>query len=220
MYSRQCRGLSGTSGNQISYPCHALQPPPLPIPVSVCSGTNVIVDPSGDATNPTGAPGSTSQVDVTAVSFSTDATAHTLTTTLAIANLTSPPQPIAGTTDSYYYVVWSYAGATYATLASEPSPDTFAFSYGPFDPSNNQLSTANPATGSVVAGSPGTISVTVPLSGIGNPTIPSSTLAGAAVVNPYAYTFSGEGVLGGGLVFIHPDDRAPNSRYGPAWSVC
>jgi hypothetical protein len=114
----------------------------------------------------------------------------------------------------------AFAGKTYATLASEPAPDAQAFSYGEFNTGTNQLSTVNPASGTVVAGTPGTISVTVPLSGIGSPTIPSSTLAAAAVKNPYALAFSGEGVLGTGLVFVHPDDRAPNSRFGPAWSVC
>jgi hypothetical protein len=190
------------------------------VPASVCSGDHVITDADGDAVNPSGAPGSTSQVDVTNVAFSTDPGAHTLTTTMTLSSLTSPVQPIAGTADTYYYVVWSYGGKTYATLASEPAPDAQAFSYGEFDTGINQLSTSNAATGSVTAGTPGTISVTVPLSGIGNPTIPVSTLAAAAVKNPYSMTFSGEGVLGSGLVFVQPDDRAPNSGFGPAWSVC
>jgi hypothetical protein len=186
----------------------------------VCSGDNVITDPSGDAVNPSGAPGSTDQVDVLDVSFSTDSGAQTLTTTMTLSSLTSPPQPIAGTADTYYYVVWSFGGKNYATLASEPAPDAAAFSYGEFDTGINQLSTSNAATGTVTAGTPGTISVTVPLSGIGNPTIPVSQPADAAVRNPYSFTFSGLGVLGSGLVFVQPDDRAPNSGFGPSWSVC
>jgi hypothetical protein len=220
LYSRQCTGASATIAQDIAYSCRILQPGPPPVPTSVCSGAGVITDPSGDAVNPSGAPGSTSEVDVTNVSFATDSGAHTLTTTMTLNSLSAPPQPIAGTADSYYYVVWSYGGKTYATLASEPAPDAQAFSYGEFDTGTNQLSTSNAATGVVTAGTPGTISVTVPLSGIGNPTIPSSTLAGAAVRSPYAMTISGEGVLGSGLVFVHPDDRAPNSGFAPAWSVC
>ena len=220
IYSRQCQGSSATTSNSIAYACGALQPGPPPVPASVCSGTNVVTDPTGDAVNPTtgSSDSTTQQADITAVSFS--ATATTLTTTMTIASLTSPPTPVAGTSDTYYYVVWTYSGKTYATLASEPQPDATAFSYGQFDPATNQLTTSNPATGTVSAGTPGTISVTVPLSGVGNPTIPSSTPAGAGVVNPYAYVFSGEGVAGTGLVYTHPDDQAPNSGYGPAWSVC
>jgi hypothetical protein len=186
----------------------------------VCSGDHVIVDATGDASNPTGAPGSTAQVDVTNVAFATDAGAGTLTTTMTLSTLTAPPQPIPGSADSYYYVVWSYGGKTYATLASEPAPDSQAFSYGEFDSGSNQLTTSNAATGSVTPGSPGTISVTVPLSGVGNPTIPVSTVGAAAVQSPYALTFSGEGALGSGLVFVQPDDRAPSAGSGPAWSVC
>jgi hypothetical protein len=220
IYSRQCEGLSATSAHSISYSCHKLQPGPPALPPSVCSGNDVITDPSGDAVNPTGAPASSAQADITDVSFATDAGAHTLTTTLTLSTLTAPPEPIAGTADTYYYVVWSFGGKTYATLASEPAPDTQAFSFGEFDTGTNQLTTSNPATGTVTAGSPGTISVTVPLSGIGNPTIPASTLGAAAVQHPYAMVFSGEGALGSGLVFVQPDDRAPNSGFGSAWSVC
>jgi hypothetical protein len=221
MYSRQCVGPSANDGvTPINYSCKPLQTPPPPPPPSVCDGSHVLTDPSGDAVNPSGAPGSTDQVDITNVAFAVDNTAHTLTTTMTIAKLTAPPQPIAATTDTYYYVGWSFAGHTFATLASEPQPDATAFSYGEFSPANNQLTTANPATGVVTAGTPGTIAITVPLSGIGNPTIPATRLANAGVVNPFAFTFSGYGVLGSGLVFIHPDDRAPNSGFGSAWAVC
>ena len=220
MYARQCTGPSATTSHAISYPCNNLKPPPPPKIKHVCSGTNVVTDAAGDASNPTGAPGDTSQMDILDVSFATDSTAKTLTATMTVSNLTSPPQPLAGTADSYYYVVWSYGGTQYAALASEPQPDSTAYSYGTFNSATNQLSTSNAATGVLTAGTPGTIAITVPLSGVGNPTIPTTTLATAAVQNPYALTISGEGALGAGLVFTHPDDRAPNSSYGPAWSVC
>ena len=225
MYARQCTGPSATTTAQIAYSCTNLKPPKTPPPSPVCSGSNVLTDPTGDVVNPTGGPAVTppdtaSEMDITGVSFSSTAT--TLTTTMTIAQLSSPPKPLPGTADSYYYVVWSYGGQTYATLASEPQPDSTAYSYGTFNLSNNQLATSNAATGSITPGTPGTISVTVPLSGVGSPTIPVTTAnaASAAVQNPFALTISGEGVAGTGLVFTHPDDRAPNSGYGPAWSVC
>ncbi|MEA2637560.1 MAG: hypothetical protein QOE18_617, partial [Chloroflexota bacterium] len=94
------------------------------------------------------------------------------------------------------------------------------FSYGTFDPSTNQLTTVNATTGTITAGSPGTISITVPLSGVGNPTIPVTSATTAAAQQPFGVITNGEGALGSGLVFIHPDDRAPNQGYGSTWSVC
>ena len=218
MYTRQCEGLSAKTGLGIALPCGSLAPAPPKAPGSVCSGTNVVTDPAGDATNPSGGGGTTDQVDITNIAFSYDGTNHTLTTTMRLNNLSLTP--LTGTADTYYYVAWSFNGKVYATLVQEPGPDTTAYSYGEFDPGNNQLTTSNAATGSFVAGPNGTVSVTVPLSGIGNPTIPSSTSAGAAVINPYGVTVSGIGVLGNGLVFTHPDDRAPTTGFGPRWSVC
>ncbi|MBV8898586.1 MAG: PKD domain-containing protein, partial [Verrucomicrobia bacterium] len=202
---------------------NALAPPTSSTTFS-CDGQNVVTDPAGDAIDPAAgsAGGNTDQVDILAVSFSTDATAKTLTTTMTLKNLTNPPVPIAGTNDTYYYVVWTGAdGKMYATLAAEPDPTgNFAFSYGEFNPGNNQLSTSNAATGSITAGANGTISVTVPLSGVGNPAIPVTAGQTPAVNNPYALTFSGEGALGTGLIFIAADDRAPNVGFGSSWAVC
>ncbi len=225
-YTRQCTGLSATSSNQISYSCKAFLPPPKP-PSPVCGNPSnghlatVATDPSGDAINPTGGGGDTSPADVTQVQMQSDGT--NLTTILTIANLAQdPPTPVAGTSDTYYYVAWETGGTWWATLASEPQPDTTAFSYGQFDTSTNQLTTSNTAGGSIATGSPGTISIQVPLSALGNPTIPvtKANKASAAVQNPVAVVVSGEGALGTGLVFTHPDDRGPNQGYGSSWAVC
>lgn len=221
-YTRQCSGRSAVSGGSVSYSCASLTAPPPPPPADACSGQNVVTDPAGDATNPLGLPGSTDQVDITHISFTTDPAHTLLTTTMQLANLSLAP--INGTTDTYYYVVWTYPGngKTYATLAAEPDPSGhFAYSYGAFNATTNQITTATPTTGSFVAGPNGVISVTVPLAAIGNPTIPVTSSTGTpAVVQPYGVTTSGEGALGTGLVYIHPDDRAPNQGYGARWSVC
>jgi hypothetical protein len=229
-YTRQCSGKSATGSAPINYSCLAFFPPPAP-PSPVCGNSSngylavVATDPSGDAINPSGAPGATSQADATAVSFKTSG--PNLLVTLNIASIPSSPdpnavgiQPIDGTTDTYYYVAWTFGGQTYAALAAEPQPGSSAFSYGTFDPSINQLTTVNATTGSITAGSPGTISITVPLSGVGNPTIPVASATTAAAQQPFGVITSGEGALGSGLVFTHPDDRAPNQGYGSTWSVC
>ena len=181
----------------------------------------VATDPTGDAINPTGAGGDTTPVDITNVQVRTTGT--NLTTILTIANLaTDPPTPIAGTSDTYYYVAWQTAGTWWATLASEPQPDSMAFTYGNFNTSTNQLTTSNATTGAITTGAPGTITITVPLSALGSPTIPV-TKANASTPqcrSRSASSISGEGAVGTGLVFTHPDDRAPNQGYGSSWSVC
>lgn len=217
IYTRQCAGLSATSRTAIKYPCAGLGAPPPPPPPPVCSGTNAITDPAGDANNPSGAGGSTDQVDITHVSFSNDAT--TITTTMQLVNLTTTP--VAATADTYYTVVWN-GTKWYATQAVEPAPDKFAYTYGEWDPSASQFVSGTPVatTGSFTTGPDGTVSVNVPRAAVGNPPIPASTAATAAVQQPYGQTQSGEGVVGAGLIFTHPDDRAPDVGGGPAWSVC
>jgi len=223
-YTRQCTGPSATTGGMVTYPCGSLLPPPSPPPSDSCSGQNVVTDTTGDATNPLGLSGSNDQVDITSLSFSNDPAQKTLTTGIRVSNLSQTP--ISGTTDTYYYAVWTYPGTgkTYATLASEPDPSGTSYSYGEFDPSTNQLvsGTVQTANGSFTAGPNGVISVTVPLTGVGNPTIPTTdpTTIPPAVVKPYALTVSGEGAMGTGLVFTHPDDRAPDSGYGARYAVC
>jgi len=230
-YTRQCTGTSATSGNAISYPCGSLLPPPPPPPGPSCNGVNVVTDPAGDASNPLGLPdptgGNNGQVDITNVSFSTNPAHTALTTTMTLANLSVTPTPINGTSDTYYYVAWTYPGngKTYATLASEPDPSgMFSYSYGQFNPSSNQLITPTATTGAITTGQNGTISVVVPLSGVGNPTIPvdpsTNPTAVPAVVSPYGLTISGEGALGTGLIFVKPDDRAPNTGGGASYAVC
>ena len=225
-YTRQCAGVSATSGQSIAYSCKAFLPPPPP-PHPVCGvATNgylatLATDPAGDAINPTGAGGDTSSVDITNVQVKVTGTS--LTTILTIANLaTDPPTPITGTSDTYYYVAWRTGGVWWATLASEPQPDAMAFTYGNFDTNTNQLTTSNATTGTITTGSPGTISVNVPLSALGNPAIPvtKTNASSAAVQEPVSVVSSGEGAVGTGLVFTHPDDRAPNQGYGSSWSVC
>jgi hypothetical protein len=191
-------------------------PTPTPIPTS-CDGVNVITDPAGDATNPApGGQGPTTQADITAVSFSYDAT--TLTTTMKIANLTQTPSP--GTTFTSYYVVWTSSNGTDYATEVDVDAATISYYWGLWDSSNNQLSTFNAVTGTFTPGPNGTITVPVPRIGIGSPTIPVTSASLAAVKNPFAYTVAGVGVLGTGLVFTKFMDRAPNAGFGKWAFVC
>ncbi len=179
--------------------------PPVVLPYS-CDGTNVVTDAAGDAINPApGGVGPTSQADITAISFSADTPATTITTKMTLANLTSTPSP--GTTFTTYYAVWTSSdGKTYATEVDVSPGPLVAYGWGEFNTSNNQLATYNSTTG---------------ISGVGNPTIPITDVNGTpAVKNPYGLTIAGEGALGSGLVFTQPMDRAPNTGFGQNWAVC
>jgi len=189
-------------------------------PNDSCDGIDVVVDGSGDATNPAAsgtAAGSLDQVDILSISFAKSGS--NLITTMKLKNLQQ--LPINGTTFTSYFVVWTSSdGKTYATEVDADAA-TLQANWGVFDPGNNQLTTFNAAAFTFTPGPNGTISVTVPLLGIGNPTIPiTDPSQTAAVSSPYGLTISGEGALGAGLVFIQPDDRAPDSGFGQRWAVC
>jgi List-Bact-rpt repeat protein len=194
--------------------------PPVILPYS-CSGNNVVTDASGDAINPApGGLGPTSQADITAISFSADTPATTITTEMTLANLTDTPSP--GTTFTTYYVVWTGSnGKTYATQVDVSPGPVVTYTWGEFNTGNNQLSTFNSTTGTFNPGVNGTITADVPRSGVGNPTIPITNVNGTpAVTNPYGLTIAGEGAVGSGLVFTQPMDRAPNTGFGQKWAVC
>jgi PKD repeat protein len=184
-----------------------------------CSGINVVSDAAGDGFNPaTGTSSSTDQADITGISFAKSGS--NLIVTMTVKNLSNVPSP--GTTFTAYHVAWTSSdGITYGTELDAPDPAGLTFFWGVWDPSQNQLTTFNSTTGTFNQGPNGTITWNVPLSGVGNPTIPvTDPSQTAAVTNPYGVTIAGEGVLGSGLVFVHPMDRAPNTGFGQKWAVC
>lgn len=227
-YTRQCSGKSATTGLALlNRDCGPLAPTPPTGPATVCgTGTNhaatVVTDPSGDASNPTGA-GSNGSTDATKVTTA-DAGAN-IDVTLTVANLQDPALPPPGTSDIFYYVTWKAPnGNQYGVEHDEPDAPSPGKTYtlGQYDTSSNQLKagTTTAITGSYTAGSPGTITWHVPKSLVGTPTVPTATAATAAVQTPYSVITVGEGGLGTGLVFIQPADRAPNAGFGSTWAVC
>jgi len=217
-YTRQCAGTS-TKGGALTRSCAALVAPPKAGPTTALSGAHLVTDPAGDNTNPTGAaPGGST--DVTDVSFA--ATASTIDITLTAANLQQVPP--TGTTTQIWYVTWvGPDGKRYGVQHSEPSA-TSRFTLGQYDATSNRLvsGTTSPVPGSFNAGPNGTVVWHVPRSAVGSPTIPvaAGSTTKPAVTGPYAVTIVGEGSAdAGGLVFVQPSDRAPNSGGGPAWSV-
>lgn len=228
-YTRQCFGKSATTGLALNRDCGPLAPVPPALPATLCGtgsthAANVAPDPAGDASNPTGG-GSNGSTDATNVALANPATGM-VSVTLTIANLQDPAVPPPGTSDIYYYVSWKGKdGKQYAVEHDEPEPPgAKTYTFGQYDASRNQLvsGTTKTVTGSYNAGMPGTIVWNVPTNLFGSPTIPvtHANAAQAAVQTPYAVITVGEGVLGSGLVFIQPADRAPNSGFGSTWSVC
>ena len=208
---------TGSQSNEIHLTVGPIPPPSVPYS---CSGINVVTDFVGDAVNPApGGQGPTSQADITAISFSADAT--NLTTKMTLANLTQTPSP--GDTFTTYFVVWTSSnGITYGTEV-DVDPSTIKYTWGPWDSANNRLSSANTVTGTFTTGANGTITVPVPLSSIGNPTIPITDVTGIpAVRNPFGLTIAGEGAMGSGVTFLQPMDRAPDADFGngQSWAVC
>jgi PKD repeat protein len=190
----------------------------LPKPPDSCNGVNVVTDAAGDSINPSGGGGTTSQGDIVGISFSNTATQ--IRTTLTIANLTQTPSP--GTSFTSYFAVWTSSNGTmYGTEMDVAGAAPSCF-WGPWDPVNNQLTafnTGNPCT--LAAGANGTVTVGLPRTGVGSPTIPiTDPAATPAVREPYGLTIAGEGVLGTGLVFVQPMDRAPDGGGGQRWAVC
>src|SRR5947207_841663 len=206
----------GNASNEIDLKVGPSLQPPLPYS---CSGDDVVTDPAGDAHNPSGLGGTTSQADITAISFSANTPATTITTTMNLANLSDVPS--AGTTFTYYYVIWTANnGNQYATRATD-SPGVESYAWGPWDAGNERLASSTSTTGTFTPGVNGTITVNVPKTGVGNPTIPITNVNGTpAATNPYGLTIAGEGVLGSGLYFISPMDRAPNTGFGQKWAIC
>ena len=206
----------GNASNEIDLKVGPSLQPPLPYS---CSGDDVVTDPAGDAHNPSGLGGTTSQADITAISFSANTPATTITTTMNLANLSDVPS--AGTTFTYYYVIWTANnGNQYATRATV-SPGVESYAWGPWDAGNERLASSTSTTGTFTPGVNGTITVNVPKTGVGNPTIPITNVNGTpAATNPYGLTIAGEGVLGSGLYFISPMDRAPNTGFGQKWAIC
>src|SRR5437667_150588 len=78
----------GNASNEIDLKVGPSLQPPLPYS---CSGNDVVTDPAGDAHNPSGLGGTTSQADITAISFSANTPAPPITTKMNLPNLTDVP---------------------------------------------------------------------------------------------------------------------------------
>ena len=180
--------------------------------VTSCDGAAIITDASGDARGPVAGTQGTEAADLTGLDARVEG--DQLVLDLSVANFSVVPAP--GTTFTTYNVVWTAPdGSEWAATHSAPGG---AFSVGPWDGSG--LVDYLDATGSTTDGPNGGVTWNIPLATLGNPTIPVAPGASAAVNDPYAFVVAGEGVLGAGLVFTAPVDRAPSIGRGADYAVC
>jgi len=171
-----------------------------------------VVDPVGDAPsnvliNPGG--GNIDTFDIKGITFRTpDAT--DLEVTMQVANLSSVP--VAGTTSSLWDVFWTFNGTVYyvAAYANGPAPILLKYDTGTY--TDNFNSKATP-TGVFTEGPNGTIKWTVSRSVVGDPK------NGDYVTQPYGDDHGGFAVLGNGLRYVAPVDRAPDVKGGTRWIV-
>src|SRR5205807_2210734 len=121
---------AGAFSNEVDLKVAAIPPD---APATSCSGVNVVTDNVGDAINPApGAQGPMDQSDITAISFSADSAATTITAKMTIANLSSTPS--TGNTVMLYRVVWMAPdGKTYAAEAQVSAGDQVAYGWAEYD---------------------------------------------------------------------------------------
>jgi hypothetical protein len=207
-YTRQCTGISATTGAALVNDCQ-VPPPPPPLPQgSTCPGPQV-VDFVGDAPNnyPGGDGANMDNLDIVNAFFGTPDTSH-IQVTLTINNLSAPPPPV-NMISAYWTVYWTFNGTKYYAQATSNGV-LYNFSDGTYTTTFNPVGTP---TGTVTTGHNGTIVMTVPRGDIGNPA------NDATLNNTVADTHGSFTVGGSGVYYTAAADRAPNSGYGANYVV-
>ena len=216
-FTRQCTGISSTTGTALTNDC-VVPPPPAPLPQgSTCPGPQV-VDFTGDAPNnyPTGDGSNMDNLDIVNASFATPDATH-LQVTLTIKDLEPPPPP-ANMLAAFWTVYWDYNGTTYFAQATDngvggPSPQAaWAFSDGTYSGGSWTPGSGTP-TGTATLGPNGTLVITMARSDVGNPP------DGATLTNTWADVHGSLTAQGAGEYYTAPADRAPDSQYGSDYVV-
>jgi len=212
-FTRQCAGISATTGALLANDCVVPPPPPALPQGSTCPGPQV-ADFSGDAPNnyPAGDGANMDNLDIVSASFGTP-DASTIAAQLTIKNLSAPPPP-ANLVSALWTVYWQFGGVTYfAQATSNGAGDKALFSYFDGTFANGNFSGNNPISGTAVLGPNGTLTMIVPRADVGNPA------NGATLSNPTADTHGSFTVQGNGPYYTAAADLAPNSGFGSPYVV-
>jgi hypothetical protein len=216
-FTRQCTGISATTGSALANDCVAPPPPPVPPAGSTCPGPQV-ADFTVDAPNnyPTGDGSNMDNLDIVNASFATPDATH-LQVRLTIKNLTPPPPP-TNMNSILWTVYWTYNGTTYFAQATVngvggPNPaGVYQYFHGTYS-GGSWTYTSGTITGVATQGPNGTLVMTLLRSYLGNPA------NGADLTNTWADTHGAIGVEGNGEYYIAAADRAPDSNYGADYVV-
>jgi Bacterial Ig-like domain (group 1) len=212
-FTRQCTGVSATTGVALTSDCVAPPPPPPPPMGTTCPGPQV-VDFTNDAPNnyPAGDGSNMDNLDIENAFFGTPDAGH-IKVTLTIKNLSAPPPPV-NMISAFWTVYWTFGGKTYfaqATSNGQGPTAVYTFSDGTF--ANGSFTPIGTPTGTVMPGPNGTIVMTVPRADVGGPA------NGATLTNPFADTHGSFTVAGTGVYYTAAADRAPDSNYGANYVV-
>lgn len=211
-FTRQCTGLSATTGQALVNDCKAPPPPPPPPPSgTTCPGPQVLGQPN---TAPNNYPGGMGQnmdnMDVLNAFFGTP-DANTLRVTMTIQDLEAPPTTQdPNLASALWTVYWDYNGTTYfaqAQSVGQGANAVYMFSDGTY--ANGNYNPVGGPTGVVTPGPNGTIVMDVPRADVGNP--PN----GATLTSPFADTH-------GSFVAVYytaAANRAPGSGFGAPYVV-
>jgi hypothetical protein len=214
-FTRQCTGASATTGAALVNDCMA-PPPPPPLPQgTTCPGPQV-VDFVGDAPNnyPGGDGSNMDNLDILNASFATPDSTH-LQVSMTLNNLSAPPPPV-NLLSGFWTVYWTVNGTEYfaqATSNGTRNMAVFSFSDGTYSNGNFNPNPNGTPTGVVTYGKNGTIVITFPRTDVGNP------LNGTTLTNTFADTHGSFTVLGTGVYYTAPADRAPDSGFGANYVV-
>ena len=205
-YTRQCTGISATTGQPLVNDCKPPKQPPPPPQGSTCPGPQIL-DFVGDAPNNflAGDGANIDTLDLVSAQFTADATniyAH-----IKVNNLAPPPPP-ANTPSGFWTLHWTWNGtAYYAEASGSASAAALNYSYG-VDGSNS----FTPTTGTADTGT-NTINITVPRSGVGSPP------DGGLLSNTFATTQRGVSTALATDRFSAYIDRAPDTGNGAVYFV-
>jgi hypothetical protein len=208
-YTRQCTGISATTGATLVNDCK-VPPPPPPLPQgSTCPGPQV-VDFVGDAPNnyPGGDGQNMKNLDILNGFFKSTTNSANIDVTLTMNDLEAPPPP-ANMLSALWTVYWTYNGNNYFAQATTNGTLNLAvasFSAGP-------VGSGVSVTGNFNPGPNGTFVIHVPRAAVGSPP------DGATLTNTFADTHGSFTITGPGVYYTAAADRAPNSGYGASYVV-
>ena len=212
-FTRQCTGISATTGQLLTNDCKVPPPPPTPPQGNVCPGPQIL-DFINDAPNnyPGGMGQNMDNLDIVSGTFKSAPAGTTIDVTLKLKNLQAPPTVQNPNYISAFWTVYFQYGTANSTnktwwyvQATSNTDKVVTFNYGTWNGSFNTLGTI---TGEFHTGPMGTIAYHLPRVNIGSPP------DGAHLTNTWADTRGSFTVAGTGLFFTAAGDRAPDSNYG------